>query len=75
MAFSRAQELLVIFGAKDMYYDYPVKLANMTGQGFTVKTVYRSIINELERKGCFWPSRRLVAAEDYQTRLETWRCR
>lgn len=65
VAFSRAQELLIIFGAKDMFYDYPVELPNMNSLGFRTRKVYTDIIDFLNRKACFWESSRVIAKEKY----------
>jgi superfamily I DNA and/or RNA helicase len=70
VAFSRAQELLVILGAKDMFFDYEVRLPYLDKPGNRVRRVYQDIINQLDPKGCFWPSERVISARDYRTIVE-----
>ncbi|WML50508.1 AAA domain-containing protein [Neobacillus sp. PS3-34] len=65
VAFSRAKELLVVLGAKDMFYDYDVELPNMDNTGSTTKRVYRDIMDRLQLKGCLWESRRVITPEQY----------
>ncbi len=54
VAFSRAQELLLIVGAKDMFFDYEVKLPKIDSEGETIRTVYKDIIGYLDSKACFF---------------------
>ena len=52
VAFSRAQELLVVFGALDTFAPYPVELPPMDANGTpSVIPVYREITEMVERKG------------------------
>lgn len=53
VAFSRAQELLFIVGAKHMYENQSVQLPNMDMPGFKTAPVYKNIMEGLNRKGCF----------------------
>ncbi len=64
VAFSRAQEMLVIVGAKDMYAEQPVKLPNMDSRGEKTVYVYKNIIEELNRKACYFGSNKLLGEED-----------
>ena len=63
VAFSRAQELLVIVGARHMYENLPVQLPNMTDKGTSTVTVYKNIINLLERKASFKTSAKLLGPD------------
>ena len=56
VAFSRAQELLIIVGARHMYENLP----NMTDKGTSTVAVYKNIINLLERKASFKSSSKLL---------------
>lgn len=52
VAFSRAQELLVVFGARDTFGPYEVELPPMDSTGSpTVANVYREICDVVERNG------------------------
>lgn len=52
VAFSRAQELLVVFGARDTFAPYEVELPPMDAGGSpTVAHVYREICDVVERNG------------------------
>jgi hypothetical protein len=52
VAFSRAQELLVVFGARDTFAPYEVELPPMDATGSpTVATVYREICDVVDRNG------------------------
>ena len=53
VAFSRAQNLLIIVGAKDLYGKLPVTIPAMdTGEPKTIR-IYQGIIDECARKGAF----------------------
>ena len=65
VAFSRAKELLVIFGAKDMFHDIEVTLPNMDTTGEHKESVYRNIISDLYRNGCFFDSTRIINPKPY----------
>ena len=64
VAFSRAQEMLVIVGAKDMYSNQPVKLHNMDSVGETTVYVYKNIIEDLHRKACFFDSSKIISEKN-----------
>ncbi|AQP52203.1 AAA domain-containing protein [Tessaracoccus flavescens] len=52
VAFSRAQELLVVFGARDTFAPYEVELPPMDATGSpTIANVYREICDVTERNG------------------------
>ena len=63
VAFSRAQELLFIVGAKDMYENQQVQLPNMDMPGFRTVPVYKNIIESLNRKGCFKSCNKLITSQ------------
>ena len=69
VAFSRAQELLIVFGASNMFYKYPVTMPNLDRPGTRTRHVYRAIIDELRREGCFWEPSRVMAADDFRAML------
>ena len=53
VAFSRAQELLVVVGAAEVFRDYPVTLPNLDRPGQTTKRVYGQILDEISLGGGF----------------------
>ena len=63
VAFSRAQKLLLIVGAKDMYDKLPVVLPNMDSDGETTVHVYRNIIHDLQNRACFMPCAKIISPE------------
>lgn len=63
VAFSRAQELLFIIGAKHMYENQQVQLPNMDMPGFKTAPVYKNIMESLNRKGCFKSSDKLISPQ------------
>ncbi|MBC7353227.1 MAG: AAA family ATPase [Thermogutta sp.] len=65
VAFSRAQELLVIVGAEQTFRRYPVRLPHLDRPGYREVEVYRHIIEEIERWGCFHSAADIVSAETY----------
>ncbi|MCB0285890.1 MAG: AAA family ATPase [Calditrichaeota bacterium] len=56
VAFSRAQELLVIFGAKDTFAGCEVELPNMDQPGSVKKHIYGDIIESLKSGGRLFSS-------------------
>ena len=63
VAFSRAQELLIIVGARSMYEYQSIQLPNMDKVGFRTTPVYKNIIEELHRKGCFKSCNKIITPE------------
>lgn len=61
VAFSRAQELLIVFGAKSMYASYEVDLPRMDSAGSVKRTVYKDILDQLERDARLVPARQLMS--------------
>ena len=60
VAFSRAQELLIVFGARNMYESYDVTLPHMDSEGVTTRTVYKDILDQLDRNAQLIPASRLM---------------
>ncbi len=65
VAFSRAQELLIITGAKDVFCRYPVDLPYLDRPGRLKVEVYRYIINEIQRVGGFWKSDAVIDHQEF----------
>lgn len=63
VAFSRAQELLIVFGAKSMYASYEVELPRMDSAGSVKRTVYKDILDQLERDARLVPARQLMSPD------------
>ena len=63
VAFSRAQELLFIVGAKHMYENQSVQLPNMDMPGFKTAPVYKNIMEALYRKSCFKNCDKIISSE------------
>lgn len=64
VAFSRARELLMIFGAKEMFSDYEVSLPNLDRPGKNKRRVYRDIIVNLESNASVFESDALLNVVD-----------
>ena len=54
VAFSRAQNLLIIVGAKDMYAPQPVVLTDMNNGDEKTVMVYKNIIEMMDMKGTLY---------------------
>ena len=63
VAFSRAQELLFIVGAKHMYENQSVQLPNMDMPGFKTVLVYKNIMDTLYNKGAFKDCNKIISPE------------
>lgn len=63
VAFSRAQEMLVIVGAKHMYEGLKVELPNMDTGEIRKVPVYRYILEDLLSKGCVRSTSQLIGDE------------
>jgi hypothetical protein len=66
VAFSRAQELLVIVGAAEVFRNYPVTLPNLDRQGQTTKRVYGQILDEISLGGGFLHPLQVIAQGAYK---------
>lgn len=73
VAFSRAQELLIILGAKNAFNNYSVRLPHLTRPGYHNVTVYRYIIEQITRSGCFRTAAEILDPHVFQ-RLSSRRC-
>jgi hypothetical protein len=71
VAFSRAQELLVVFGAAKLFGRFDVALPNMDRPGTTKQPVYHRIIQHLTHQGCFAASRRVLGQAEFAAVTET----
>jgi len=69
VAFSRAQELLIVAGAKDVFCKYPVMLPHLDKPGKHKVEVYRYILDEIQRSGGLWSSDHIVSPSDYDRLL------
>lgn len=72
VAFSRAQNLLVIVGAKDMYADQPVRLTDMNNGEEKTIMAYKQIIEMMDQRGTYFTSDEVITdvrAEEILRRL------
>ncbi|MBU1737095.1 MAG: AAA family ATPase [Proteobacteria bacterium] len=69
VAFSRAEELLVVVGAKDVFCKYPVFLPHLDKPGKRKVEVYRFIIDEIQRSGGLWSSDYIISSHEYDRLL------
>uniref|UniRef100_UPI003F4C7CB2 AAA domain-containing protein n=1 Tax=Brachyspira catarrhinii TaxID=2528966 RepID=UPI003F4C7CB2 len=60
VAFSRAQNALIIVGAKNLYEKLDVELPNMDREGTTKRKVYKEILEYLYRNACVFESDTVV---------------
>ncbi|WP_253679633.1 AAA domain-containing protein [Treponema sp. OMZ 788] len=60
VAFSRAQNLLVVVGAQNLFSKVPVNLRAMDSADTRKLKVYSGIMSRLNQKGCFFPSSCLI---------------
>ena len=66
VAFSRARELLLIFGAKSMFWDYEINLPPLENRGTPRKSpVYRRILESLARKGRLINSNDIISEREW----------
>lgn len=66
VAFSRAKELLLVFGAKDFFQKQPVNLPSLDGSTPPRKVpVYAQITEMLERNGALIPSREVISRREW----------
>lgn len=63
VAFSRAQELLVIFGARHTFEKCEVELPLMDQKGTLKKAVYGEIMEMLNRRAAMWPAGEVLLKE------------
>ena len=68
VAFSRARELLLIFGARDMFVDYNVELPPLMHEGKPESApVYRRILNDLDAYGRVLRSLEIMTPAEWNT--------
>ena len=66
VAFSRARELLMVFGAAQMFKDYSIKLESLIHpRHYEDQTVYGRIISHLQRLDCFVKSRQVISPSQW----------
>ena len=63
VAFSRAQQLLLIVGAKHTYEKQKIELPNMENTGTSTVSVYQNIMQEMYTNGCFKGSEKLITSD------------
>lgn len=66
VAFSRAQELLIVVGAGEVFCKYPVMLPNLDRPGKREIEVYRFIIDEIRRSGGYCTSDCILSPQEYK---------
>lgn len=71
VAFSRAKELLVVFGAKSFYEDWPIMLPKMDKSGEDIYPVYGAILNGVQQTGGLFMSSDIIASQNYKAEEET----
>jgi len=69
VAFSRAQELLVILGSERIFRPYEIKLPHLDRLGHSIRAVYGQIIGEIELNGGFKRARQLVDQATFEQLL------
>lgn len=70
VALSRARELLMIFGAREMFSDYEVKLPNLDRPGNNKRQVYKDIISQLSRNNAIFESDALLSMEHDKKKID-----
>ena len=73
VAFSRAQKLLVIVGAKDMYLDQPVVISNMNDGTPNTVMAYKEIIEMLRDKAAFFIAEDVLPEKTVMDVLDLYR--
>ena len=71
VAFSRAQELLMVFGARSMIESYLVDLPNMDREGQTTRPVYKDILTALDRQARVIRASQFMAASAHTPKKPT----
>lgn len=67
VAFSRARELLLIFGARDFFRRQPVRLPSLDGRGSSKTiTVYGHITDMLARRGALLSAADVISASEWK---------
>ena len=71
VAFSRAQELLIVVGSSNVFCSYPVELPFLDHPGKRKVDVYKHIIEEIRSGGGFWQSANILGAKEYSKQRTT----
>jgi len=66
VAFSRAQELLIVVGAAEVFRNYPVRLPNLDREGVVTKRIYGEILNEISLNGGFLHPLQVIAPDTFR---------
>ena len=69
VAFSRAQELLIILGSERIFRPYEITLPHLNRPGHSIRAVYGQIIGEIELNGGFKRARQLVDQATFEQLL------
>ncbi|MCS0592597.1 AAA domain-containing protein [Massilia norwichensis] len=69
VAFSRAQELLVVLGSERVFRSYEIKLPHLDRPGHSTRAVYGQIISEIELNGGFKHARQLLDQTTFEQLL------
>lgn len=72
VAFSRAQNLLIIVGAKELYGGLAVPIPNMDTGEIRKPRIYQGIIDDINRKAAFIQGETLIAADDVPRIMEEY---
>ena len=65
VAFSRAQELLIVVGSSNVFSRYPVDLPFLDRPGKRKVDVYKHIIEEIRSNGGFWQASNIIDPKEY----------
>ena len=72
VAFSRAQNLLIIVGAKELYDNLAVPIPNMDTGEIRSARIYQNIIDDIHRNGAFIAGDTLIANDDVPKIMEEY---
>lgn len=72
VAFSRAQNLLIIVGARELYSSLAVPIPNMDTGEIRSARIYQNIIDDIARNGALIAGETLIASENVQTIMEEY---
>lgn len=72
VAFSRAQNLLIIVGARELYGGLAVPIPNMDTGEIRSARIYQNIIDDIARNGALIAGETLIASEDVQKIIEEY---
>ncbi len=72
VAFSRAQNLLIIVGSKELYGGLPVAIPSMDTGEIRRPRIYQGIIDDIARKAAFVPGETLIAPDNVTKIMEEY---